>query len=406
MPSGKYKRAANGNGSLRKKVVVKNGRKYEYWEGRITVGKDGLTGKQIQKSITGKNRTEVAKKMTELSYMVNSGKYRPEKKIRFSDWLRIWQESYLIQLKPSTKRSYQDAIKLYIDPMLGGIELQSLTSASIQAFVSKLAEEKNPGTIQHIFSTLNVALKQAVIAGYINSNPAEHCVLPKKQTVSDAQRTIPEEKIILFIEEAQKYPNENIGNMLICALGTGMRLGELLGLTWDCVDWEKNEIRVEKQLIYAPGVNDPVYGNMSMGSPKNGKPRTIAMSELVLKCLWRQKTVQQKYRAKNPAYIESNLVFAQKKGGPPCRELPRYALRQITEKIGCPTSKIHDLRHTFATLSVESGGNIKTLQETLGHSSATLTLDRYSHNTSAMKRENSQKLEEFLRTIAGKEKIS
>ena len=132
MPSSK--KNAAGCGNIRKKTVTKNGKDYTYWEARYTVGYDPGTGKQIQKSITGKTQGEVAKKLKEATAALDAGTYIAPNKTTVSQWMDTWQVEYLGAVKSSTISSYEATIKNHIKPCLGSIKLESLTTQDIQEF--------------------------------------------------------------------------------------------------------------------------------------------------------------------------------------------------------------------------------------------------------------------------------
>ena len=116
MPSSK--KTANGGGSIRKKTVMKKGKEYIYWEARVTVAADPMTGKQRQRSITGKTQQEVAQKLRQLTAEIDNGTYREPSKMTVGEWLDTWQEQYLNDLKPLTKEMYATAVRIHLKPAL------------------------------------------------------------------------------------------------------------------------------------------------------------------------------------------------------------------------------------------------------------------------------------------------
>ena len=134
----KMNRAANGAGTIRKKTMMRNEKKYTYWEARCTVGFDPGTGKQVQRSISGKTQKEVSQKLKELSVEVDQGTYLAPSKMTVREWLVIWQKDYLSSVKPSTVYLYGKNIESYINPVIGGIKLEALTPPAIQAMYNGL----------------------------------------------------------------------------------------------------------------------------------------------------------------------------------------------------------------------------------------------------------------------------
>ena len=119
----KSTRGAQGSGTIRKKTVKRNGQEYAYWEARITIGRDPGTGKQIQKSFSGKTQKEVREKMQAAAVAVNDGSYQEPSKMTVGEWLDIWARDYLGGVKPMTVRKYNQHINNHINPALGSVKL-------------------------------------------------------------------------------------------------------------------------------------------------------------------------------------------------------------------------------------------------------------------------------------------
>ena len=155
------KKSANGNGSIRKKS---KGR----WEGF-----DPKTGKQIQKSIYGKTQQDVREKLTAITGEIDNGTYIEPSSQKVSEWLSEWLRDYIGNVKPSTVKSYQDHVRLNINPYIGDVELSKLTPAMIQRMYNNLMEDKelSPKTVKNIHGVLHRALDQAQMLGYIRINP-------------------------------------------------------------------------------------------------------------------------------------------------------------------------------------------------------------------------------------------
>ena len=179
------KRSAAGSGSIRKRTVERKGKEYTYWEARYSVGYDPGTGKQIQKTITGKTQKEVNQKLKAATVAIDEGTYIAPSKMTVGEWLDIWSEEYLGNVKPLTVSAYKTSIKNHLKPNLGAIKLEALNTHTIQSFYNDLGAEKDDEvtlsakTIKNIHGILHRALKQAVLNGYIRYNPTEACILPR-----------------------------------------------------------------------------------------------------------------------------------------------------------------------------------------------------------------------------------
>ena len=160
----KNSKAASGMGNIRKKTVRKGDKEYEYWEARYTVGFDPGTGKQVQKSVSGKTQKEVAQKLKELTAALDAGTYIAPSKMTVGQWLDIWQSEYLSNVKPSTVSSYDATIRNHLKPGIGAIRLDMLTTHDIQEFYNNLfsPEEDVKGlsakTIKNIHGILHQLL--------------------------------------------------------------------------------------------------------------------------------------------------------------------------------------------------------------------------------------------------------
>ena len=344
-------RNAAGAGSIRKKTVTRNNTQYTYWEARVTTGYDPGTGKQIQRSITGKTQREVSQKLRELITELDKGTYLPPSKLTLSQWLKTWHEDYLGSVKESTAYLYQENIRLYIDPALGAVKLEALTTPMIQHFYNELASGSKDSkplsakTVKNIHGVLHKALQQAVSIGFLRFNPSDACVLPR---AGKAQITPLEgEQIPAFLEAIKGHKHQVLYTV---ALFTGMREGEILGLMWDCVDFDHNTITVDKQLRRSQKKGGEYY----FSPPKNNKSRTIMVAPSVMKLLRLHKREQAAQRlAVGPGWIAPSLVFTNEIGDRLSYRTVYDCFKRIVAKIDAPTVRFHDLRHPYVKLTTK-----------------------------------------------------
>ena len=238
MPRKSNTRAAQGSGTIRQRP---DGR----WEARYTIGRNPGTGKQMQKSIYGDSQQEVAKQLRQIQAAIDNGTYIEPSKMTLGQWLDIWLAEYLGGIKSSTLFSYIDRVKLHIKPNLGAVPLQKLNTHAIQKFYNWLQKEKglSPKTIKNLHGVLHSALKQAVAIGYLKSNPASSCVLPRVE--KKEIKPIAGDDVQIFIDAIKGHKYEAV---YLIDFFTGMRQSEIMGLTWDCVDFTKGIILINKQL--------------------------------------------------------------------------------------------------------------------------------------------------------------
>ena len=241
-------RVPNGLGSIRKKRRKrKDGSIYEFWEGRITLYYDSNAKEQVSRSFTGATQAEVIEKMKSLGYQVNDEE--PNASMSVKAWLDIWKSEYLETVKASTAYLYRRDIELYIIPNLGRYDLNELTPTIVQKFYNRLLHPtagKKPlsaKTVRDIHGVLHQALEQAIIVGELEKNPSSACKLPKAKKKEII--LMEDSQILSFLERIKGHPHEYLYKI---TLFTGLREGEVLGLTWDCVDTEHGRLIIKQQL--------------------------------------------------------------------------------------------------------------------------------------------------------------
>ena len=391
------KRNAAGNGTIRKKTVKRNGKDYVFWEARYTAGTDPGTGKQIQRSISGKTQKEVAQKLKAATAAIDAGTYCAPSKMTLGEWLDIWQQDYLGGVKPFTVASYSATIRNHIKPALGAIRLEALNAHTIQNFyngLSKTTESRpalSPKTVQNVHGVLHNALKQAVLIGYIRSNPTDACILPRKE--KRQINPLDENDIRLFMGAIKGHPLEDLFTV---TLFTGMREGEVLGLSWDNVDFENGVIHIVRQLQLRRGGG----GQYVFAPLKNDKTRTITPAPWVMQLLRSHKAKQAAARLQaGELWEDSGLVFTNEVGHHLAVNTVFRHYKAVVTSIGRPDARFHDLRHSYAVASIMAGDDVKTLSGNLGHATVAFTLDVYGHVTDQMKQASAQRMEQYIKQV-------
>lgn len=393
-------RAANGSGSIRKRTVTRNGKSYTYWEGRVTVGMDPITGKQVQRTITGKTQQEVAQRAREIAVEVDQKTYKAPCKLTVGEWLDIWQEEYLGSVKPRTADSYRTTVEVHLKPALGAVKLEALTTPMVQKFYNSLQQPAegrgkplSGKTVRNVNGVFHRALEQAVEIGYLRQNPATACKLPRAE--HPEIRPLDSDTITRFLSVIQGH---KFAPIYTVTLFTGMRQGEILGLTWEAVDFDKGVIHITKQLQKTRRGD----GSYQLVSPKNGKGRYITPAASVMNVLRAQRRRQALWKlAAGPAWEESNLVFTNELGHNLSAQTVYLHFKKLVAQIGCPDVRFHDLRHSYAVSALQSGDDVKTVQENLGHHTAAFTLDVYGHVTAQMRQASAERMEQFIRSVSG-----
>ena len=373
------KRTASGTGSIRQRS---NGG----WEARYTAP-DGT-----RKSIYGKTQKEVKSKLTAILHSIDTGAYQEPSRLTVGEWLWTWLDTYARPtVKPSTLEQYRRCIRVHLVPHLGSIKLQRLRGADIQRMYNELLDAGTAGsTIHNIAAPLKRALSTAQRQRLILQNPCDLADLPKAPKKEVKPFTT--EETAAFLEAIKGDPLENA--FAVC-LFCGLREGEVLGLAWDAVDFEAKTLTVSQQLQ-----KDRTAGTHIITTPKS-KPRVIVPPPIAFEYLRNERVKQAEARLlvgpewNNP----DNLVFT----GPLGKfvSIPNFFqhFKRIAASIGRPDAHPHTLRHTAATMALASGADVKSVQNLLGHSSAAMTLDIYSHATEQMQRDTAERMQNYFDSI-------
>lgn len=268
------KKAAKGGGTIRKKTITRSGKEYTYWEARITVGRDPGTGKQIQRSITGKTQKEVREKMQAAAVSLNEGDYFEPSKMALARWVEIWLDEYTGDKKYLTVKHYRAQCVTHIVPSLGAVKLSTLTAPQIQAFYNGLLRAGlSPKSVRNVHGILTKCLSTAVQVGYLKNNPASMVTLPKVIKKEITPLTDEQVRDFLLVSAGDEYEIP-----LKVILFTGLRESEAIGLTWDCVDFKAGIVTVCKQLQKRPLAD----GGWVFAPLKNDKTRILKPAPFVM----------------------------------------------------------------------------------------------------------------------------
>ena len=377
------KRRSNGEGNIRKR---KDGR----WEGRYTAGRDPVTGKQILKNVLGKTQAEVKEKLQKALAQAGKIDFTKTGKYTVTMWMNEWFENVAkLKVRPSSHQTYRGYIDHHIAPNIGNIPLEKLTTMDLQKLYRKLlnkgrvdrveAKDQPKGlsakTVRNINQVISSALDFAVAQKIIPENPCKAVALPKVE--HKEMQTIPAEQLQAFLQEAKAT---GVYEMYYIELATGLRRGELLGLKWTDIDWKNGIIKVRRQVARIDGqiVEAPLKTKNSY--------RAVTISQQAIEVLKQQK------EKTNDQY-----VFPSPNGGPISPDSVNNMLKRVLARAGIPKVRFHDLRHTFATIALLNGVDIKTVSGMLGHFSAGFTLDTYAHVTTSAQKEAADTMGNVLR---------
>ena len=346
------------------------------WCAKITTDRDA-NGRQKRREFYGKTRKEVQEKLTAAVNEINTDTYIEPSKITVSQWVDVWLLDYKKKsVKPRTFMTYWDDAKNHIKPMLGEYKLKDIRNDILQRFVNDLDNKGLASkTINRIYAVLIMALRQAVSNQLISRSIELSVKLPKTE-VKERKVLSPEEQK-RFIEVAKKTL---YGEVFICILGTGLRIGEILALTWDDVDFNEQIVKINKSCQFIKGIEDEKR-KIQVGDPKSkAGNRIIPLLPSIITLLKdvRKKSIE--YRIKlGESYQNNNLVFCSHLGTYLSRSDMLVRVQRIAGEAGIEGIGNHSLRHTFATRGLEQGIDLKIMQMLLGHSSISMTADLYTH---------------------------
>lgn len=405
-----------GEGNIRKRADGT-------WEARFSLGTDEI-GKRKSRSLYGKTRKEVQEKLNKELHSVGAGTYTDPSRLKVSEWLETWLEKYAgVKIGDGTYIRYESQIRLQITPYIGSVLLKDLRPPHIQRLVSdllkkgrvgqkkkekpveirvtkagtiakkpgpapeaKIIKPKNPGlaarTVIHIHTMLKSALEQAVADGLIASNPASHTVLPSPEKIE--MSTLGMDNLATFWEAAMK--SDHFVDLAV-ALSTGARRGEVLGEKWTYFDEDAGVLEVAGQISRHRDreTGKSYYAYTTKLKTKNAYRRIRLSAEIVELLQFHKKRQLERRIAAGGDWEDNGFIF--------CGELGRFkdpdafskAFARILRHAGLPKIRLHDLRHTFATIAYQVGADDIAVSRMLGHYSVAFTKSQYGHLTDFMR---------------------
>lgn len=317
-----------------------------------------------------------------------SKQIRAQKNLTVKEWFSIFLSDYCQNIKSSTLAAYQQSVRNHINVILGDVLLEDISSEVIQYFIKLLVngdesrQPLSPKSVKNIYGVLHKGLSCAYRLEYMKADINGMMVtLPRNQPSDIKPLTNDEVSALLYAISGSIYED-----VIITALFTGMRESELLGLKWSDIDFQSGTITISRQLT-----RDKIEHQYVLTPVKNSKPRSISPAPFVM---GRLQNMYSKNRARadfvftneNGTHFGHNAVY-------------RYLKKITTTTLGRADVRFHDLRHTYAVLSLQAGDDCKTLQYNMGHYSAAFTLDRYGHCTDTMKKISSQRMESYYQSV-------
>lgn len=374
------------------KGSIKKNKQTSKWDLVFDAGKDPLTGKRKQILRRGfASKQDANDEMIRLKAEILENEFLDLTHMTYGKYMEEWLQERKSRLQASTFETHSIFYRNVIKPRLGLLKLQQIAPMQIQKFVNDLVNDTSYSehTVHLIFRIVSASLKKAKILKLIKDNPTIGIALPKiKRKVINIWSL---DQINFFISEAKK-----IKRLTRCYIGflmsifTGMRQGEILGLRWKDIDFESQTLFVRQTLTQ--------NAEIKVGAKNEASVRSIHIpSKLVDELRIHRKQILVEKLFLGSSYCDLDLVICTKGGNPMIPRNFRKEFYNLTEKIGLPKIRFHDLRHTHATILIQQNVNVKLISERLGHADIETTLNTYSHVLPDMQKSVSEKLDKIIK---------
>ena len=311
--------------------------------------------------------------------------------ITVGEYMGNWLDTIRMSLRPKTITNYEGIIRLKVTPLIGKMKLTDLNLIRIERFYSDLLELGNgPRTVRHTHSVLHRAFQRAVRYDLLVKNPTAGAILPRYSPPE--MKVLDEAQVNQFLMAARGSPYEALYYL---AIVTGMRMGEIYGLTWDDLHWHTGELNVRRQIQEKKG------GGWDFYEPKTHfGTRMVKLGDGTLTVLRNHKSRQELEMAfAGDRWQHNNLIFPSASGTPLNKSNMRKDYNRVLELAGIPHIRFHDLRHTAASLMLNHKTPLLVASRRLGHSKPSVTLDIYSHLFQDSQNEVANLLDELVTPV-------
>jgi len=372
--------------------ICKNGRRSVLWYVVVDLPR-AADGKRRQKWTRGFETRKAAEAVrARLVHELTTGYYVEPSRMTLDEWMiEHWLPVARTRVKPTTFRAYTSATRHHVVPYLGGVQLGKLTGQMLSRLYQQLLDNGrvktegglSPATVKGVHALLHKSLVDAVNAGLIPRNPADVARPPRTGAQPQELRYWVPSELNRFLDLIEGHPLQAALHLLAM---TGARRGEIAGLRWVDVDLERARITIRQTL-------NAVDGEIYVSSPKSARGRTVDLDRHTVDVLHRHYERQQQ---RGEVYLNRDrgegYVFRRRDGS---RIDPRQlsaAFRWVSDHSSLPRIRLHDLRHTHASIAVKAGVSIGVVSERLGHANPAFTLARYSHILPGMSREAADRI--------------
>ena len=349
------------------------------WRGAISLGFDAR-GRRIRKKVSGRTKTEVARKLREIRKEVDAGLPVPNDRLTVGAFLDRWLSATLPgQVADSTLDDYEDTARLHLKPALGRKVLRQLAVADADAlWTAKRADGYSANSVRIMRAVLRRALGQAEREGLVVRNVAALSAPPRVSIPEGRTLTVAQARTLLA-----ELQGHRLDALVVLTLAFGLRRGEALGLRWDDLDWDSATLRVTHAVkrIKDRDPDSARRTRLVIGELKNRRSRrTLTLTPELVAALRAQRARQSAGRIElGPAWQDHGLVFASDAGTPMDPDNFSHAFARLCRKAGLGHWHPHELRHSGASLMLAQGTPLHVVSEVLGHASIAITKDVYGH---------------------------
>ncbi len=367
--------------------IFERGRKKPVWVGRFredVISEDGsrlrVERSVILGSVAQMGKREAQRKLSERLAEINQGVHKPEVRVNFEQFvLERWEPNIYPMLRHSTQRNYRWYVRRHLLPFFGAMRLPEIGAADVQVFIARKSKQIAPKTVVCLRNLLSKIFNTAVRWEYRNGNPAQGAQVPALVDAKERLTLTPQQVRALLAELAEPYRT-----MVLLAVLSGLRRGEIFGLRWRYVDFGECSVTVA----------ECSYQGHSAPPKTRASRRKVFLDRLVLDAL---------ARLRAPGVQPDDFVFRSVRGEPLSSDYVRkYVLGAACDRAKIPRAGWHTFRYTYATWADPSGESIKALQAQLGHTDSRLTLSVYTQPLPKAQRQLARKIARVLLPIAAR----
>ena len=368
-PKPEAKKRSNGDGGI---WQLETGR----WRWEIVLGyvkKPDGRRKRVTKSGTAKNETEAKRAQTLAKADKERGTLASPDRVTVAEYLQNWLEGRKPRLAPNSVTSYAGLIRLHVNPTLGDKRLQAVKPVDLRNLYTVLLEKGLSGrSVRYVHGLLYSAFKEAVRLEVINRNPAEAATpdVPTENRNAKAAQSWTASEALQFLTVAR---GDSLYALFYLMLSLGLRRGEACGLRWSDIDLERKALRINHTIV-------TIAGKATPSKPKTkGSARALGIPAELMDVLRLHRAAQQQAQLENGVIDPAVYVFTTRNGTPLHPDNVNRTLERLCGAAGVRQVRVHDLRHTYASLARRAGVSLEMVSEKLGHARASFTGDVYVH---------------------------